>query len=118
MTDIIDITIVKGATFKASWFVKDSAGSPVPLAGYSAKMQIRKQNGTLLFSFSTASEMTITPNDGGVHLHISDEMTKDIDWYLAKYDVFIIAPNQPDDDAYKIVRGNVSVENSVTQIHI
>ena len=43
MTDTIDITIVKGATFKASWFVKDINGSPIPLAGYSAKMQIRKQ---------------------------------------------------------------------------
>ena len=118
MTDTIDITIVKGATFKASWFVKDINGSPIPLAGYSAKMQIRKQNGTLLFSFSTNAEMSITSNDGGVHLHITDEVTKDIDWYLAQYDVFIIAPNQPVDDAYKIVRGNVSVENSVTQINI
>ena len=118
MTDTIDITIVKGATFKASWFVKDINGSTIPLAGYSAKMQIRKQNGTLLFSFSTNAEMSITPNDGGVHLHITDEVTKDIDWYLAQYDVFIIAPNQPVDDAYKIVRGNVSVENSVTQINI
>ena len=36
MTDTIDITIVKGATFKASWFVKDINGSPIPLAGYSA----------------------------------------------------------------------------------
>ena len=117
MTDIIDLQIVKGATFRASWFVKDSSGSPIVLTGYSAKMQIRSTSGTLYYTFTTAYSLSITPNDGGVHLHIQDEITKDIDWGYAQYDVFIIAPNQPEDDAYKIVRGTVSVEKSVTQLN-
>lgn len=118
MTDIIDLQIVKGATFRASWYVKDVNGAVVPLTGYTAKMQIKTASGTLLFTFTTSDALSITPNDGGVHLHIQDEVTKDITWNFAQYDVFIIAPNQPEDDAYKIVRGNVSVEKSVTQIHV
>lgn len=118
MTDTVDLQIIKGATFRASWFVKDAIGNTVVLTGYSAKMQIRSTSGTLYYTFTTADGLSITPNDGGVHLHIQDEVTKDIDWSYAQYDVFIIAPDQPEDDAYKIVRGTVSVEKSVTQIHI
>lgn len=116
MTDTVDITIVKGASFRASFFVKDAVGNPVVLTGYSAKMQIKSSAGVLLLDISTDNSITITPNDGGVHIHLADEVTKDIQWYLAKYDVFIVAPNQPSGDAYKIVKGSVSIETSVTQL--
>ena len=118
MTDIANLQLVKGATLRASWFVKNEEGAPVILTGYSAKMQVKNNAKELLLSVSTDDSLSITPNDGGVHIHLTDEQTKDISWNLATYDVFIIAPEQPSGDAYKIVRGTISVENSETQIHI
>ena len=34
MTDIVNLQLVKGATLRASWFVKNEAGAPVILTGY------------------------------------------------------------------------------------
>lgn len=66
MTDIVNLQIVKGATFRASWFVKDEEGAPVVLTGYSAKMQVNNNAKELLLSISTDDSLTITPNMVGV----------------------------------------------------
>lgn len=70
-----DLTCYQGAAFSKSLLWKDSGGTPVPLAGYTARMQIRRtvdEEGDPILSLTTANgRITLGPGDGEILLEIS-----------------------------------------------
>tara|TARA_B110000503_G_scaffold139083_1_gene226630 strand:- start:212 stop:559 length:348 start_codon:yes stop_codon:yes gene_type:complete len=56
------ITAEQGATFTRTIVWKDSAGVPVDLTGYTARMQVREDY------FSTVAELTLTTANGKITL--------------------------------------------------
>lgn len=73
----------QGATFKRDIFVKDSAGNPWDLTGYSARMQIRQtvDDPSTLLDISTATgEITITAASGLVTIEVPATTTETLSW--------------------------------------
>jgi hypothetical protein len=121
----IDLEINQGATFRASIYYKNTDGTPVPLTGYSAFLQARAGNDntselffelTSTLPYTSYGDITITPLDGGIHLHIPDEVTKEMLWTVGNYDLFVIAPAAPSGDAEKVTQGKITLNKSVTII--
>lgn len=121
----IDLEIDQGATFRASIYYKNPDGTPVPLTGYSAFLQARAGNDntselffelTSTIPYTSYGDITITPLDGGIHLHIPDEVTKEMLWTIGNYDLFIIEPGAPSAGAEKVSKGKIVVNKSVSII--
>lgn len=124
MSDI-DLTIAKGAAYRASFYWKDEVtNSPVNITGWSFKMEIRPfvDSPSVYYTLSTSPSegygvISTTPTLGGIHLHFPDEHTKDFSWPYGVYDLFGIPPDQPEGDASRVVKGRVNISKSVTKIH-
>lgn len=121
----IDLEIDQGATFRASIYYKNPDGTPVDLTGYSAFLQARSGNDnsselffelTSTIPYTSYGDITITPLDGGIHLHIPDEKTKEMLWTIGNYDLFAIAPSAPSGDVEKVTQGKIVLSKSVTII--
>lgn len=104
-----------------TWVDKD--GNPVNLTGYSAKMQIRPSVGssTIYKTLSTSPTegeglIVIDPLEGEFQIKLTDEITAEFEWSYGVYDLFAIAPNAPEGDAYIVVRGRVNLMKSVTKL--
>lgn len=117
----IDLVIKKGATFRASIYYKDINGAVINLANKTAKMQIRSGFGTDsdLFAdlvstepFTSNGDITITANDGGIHLHIPDEVTSTFNYSFGWYDLYVYDTNQPTGDVESVSSGKITFENS------
>jgi hypothetical protein len=120
----IDLEIKQGATFRASIYYKDSSG-PINLVGKTARMQIRAgyDSSTQLYADLTSvppytiyGDISITPIDGGIHLHIPDEVTSSFTWKIGQYDLFVLDENQPSGDVELVSSGKVTLIKSVLAI--
>lgn len=73
MAQVKDISIDQGATYTlvATW--KDSAGSPVDLTGYTARMQMREAHNadSALLSLTDGDGITITAAEGKLEISIA-----------------------------------------------
>lgn len=123
MTEI-NLEIKQGATFRVSIYYKDSNNAVINLTGKSARMQIRAgYSGTDLYADLTSAlpytadgDISITPNDGGIHIHIPDEVTSTFTWKIGQYDLFIIDDDAPSGDVELVSSGKVTCFKSVTVI--
>lgn len=121
----IDLEIKQGATFRASIYYKDSSGAVINLTGKTARMQIRAgyDSSTELYAdltsvspYTAYGDISITPNDGGIHLHIPDEVTSSFTWKVGQYDLFILDEDQPSGDAEIVSSGKITCKKSVIVI--
>jgi hypothetical protein len=87
---IYDITIEQGATFQLSATWKDSAGVPVNLTGYSARMQVRpsyESEETLASLTSAGGNITLGGALGTIIATISATDTQKLNIQEGVYDL-------------------------------
>jgi len=88
----LDLFVEQGATFSYTLTLNDSAGAPVNLTGYTARMQMRRsvQSPDILISLTTANgRLVITPLTGVITMTISATDTAALNFQSAVYDLEI-----------------------------
>jgi hypothetical protein len=60
------IDCYQGASWSETWTWKDAAGVPVPLGGYTARMQWRDRTGAVVMEFSTANGRIVLAAAGDI----------------------------------------------------
>lgn len=116
----LTIEIAAGATFKLSFFVKNSDGSAVDLTGATARMQLRRQytspTAALSLTSSPAAGLSITPLAGRVDIEISESQTRALssssvnDRYV--YDAEVVLPSG---EVLRPLEGTALVSPEVTK---
>lgn len=108
-----NISIRQGAPFAKTFSIEQPEGTPVPLVGYSAKAEMRKDQNSesaLLATFTCAVE---AEGDGTVTISLTSEDTLEID-SPGYYDVFLIADGDPGDQPL-VVEGKAHLNRRVTE---
>lgn len=108
-----DITIEQGATWTLE-LVWKSGGVPVPLAGYTARMQVRKSHSAAdaLLSLSTGAGITLGPADGAIACVALAEQTAAINSRTGVYDLELVAPGGA---VTRLLQGTVTIDPQVTR---
>ena len=104
----------QGATFARSLLVTDSAGDPLDLTGYTARMQIRrdiKRDTTMLSLTTENGRITLGGEAGTIGLYISDEDTATIP-RSGVYDLEIISS---DGTVTRVLKGKFELDLEVTR---
>ncbi len=116
---LYDITIEQGAQFvlPLTWTTRNADGTPgdpVDLTGYTAKMQIRDAEGTVLVDLSTddGGGIVIDGPNGKVTITIDADMTTPLCFDDAAYDLKLI---NTDGVPSRLVKGTVTFSPQVTQ---
>ena len=111
----LDITIEQGATFSLplQWFAADGI-TPIDLTGYTARMQIRKDQGSpVLFDATTANgKIVITAAQGKIVVTMTATESVALDTKAAKYDLEAVSGGGI---VYRVVEGSVTITPSITQ---
>lgn len=111
-----DLRIEQGATFdRLLTWTQD--GVPVPLAGLSARLQVRKTVGAadppLLALTSPDGGITLT-DPGEIRLSLTAEETAALAFASAVYDLEIVSPTTPE-TVVRLLQGKVLVSPEVTR---
>ena len=115
MAATYDFEIEQGADLDKTFTWKDSAGAPVSLVGYTARMQVRKNISApeVLLSLTTEnSRISIDGAAGQVILHVDAATTSAITWTSGVYDIELISGAGK---VFRLVRGTVTVSKEVTR---
>lgn len=123
--------VVRGATWEDEFTYTDTAGAPIDLTGYEARMQVRTIAGqygattttTLVLELSTANgQLSIpTPTDGQVLLAVSAEDTWLLNPSNAKkvklvYSLELFVPAGVDPEyVIPLVKGSITVQGETTR---
>jgi hypothetical protein len=110
-----DITIEQGATFQLSLLWEDSAGDPVNVTGYSARMQVREKytsTTTLLSLTSVAGDIVLGGAAGTIVVTASATATAAIDEKRGVYDLEMVSPSGT---VTRLIRGCVTITPEVTR---
>lgn len=115
MTAEYDLTIRQGATFTQSLIWKDSAGVPVDLTGYIARMQIRQgicASDVIVELTTENGRITLGGDDGSIALEISADTTAEITEGCGVYDLEL---ESSDGFVTALIAGAVTFEREVTR---
>jgi hypothetical protein len=111
-----DIIIEQGATFRRVITWKDSAGVPINLTGWSAKMQVRERvrDGDVVLECSTANgRITLGGTAGTITIVAQDEVTALLpEMPKAVYDLELISGGG---EVTRLLRGQVEIAPEVTR---
>lgn len=110
-----DFEIEQGTTLLKPIVWKDSAGVPVNLTGYTARMQVRQSTSAadvLLELSTTNSRISITPLTGTVTLIFTPEVTSAITWRRGKYDLELTSA---DGTVTRLIEGEITVSKEITR---
>lgn len=112
----LDLQIVQGATFSERFNWQDSKGTPIPLTGKTAKLQIKFEEDCedSFIELTTENNRIFLddPNPGDILLTISSTDTAGLSFNTAVYDLEIVDPSGVVDN---ILWGNVSLRRNVTR---
>ena len=112
----LDLQIVQGATFSERFNWQDSKGTPIPLAGKTARLQIKFEEDCedSFIELTTENNRIFLddPNSGDILLTISSTDTTGLSFNTAVYDLEIVDPSGVVDN---ILWGNVSLRRNVTR---
>jgi hypothetical protein len=109
-----DIVIEQGATFSLPVVWKDSAGDPIDLTGWSARMQIRKSKratDVLHEATSTGGDIVLGDAAGTIVVTIEATDTAAFTWKRGVYDLELIDGTT----VYRLLEGAVEVSPEVTR---
>lgn len=102
-----NLTIEQKATFKVRLTYKNALKKPINLTGFSAHMQIRDANGTLITDLSTTNgKIVLTPVSGIIDLIIPASETTAMTFTTGLYDLKLIAP---DTTETRLLQGKVTL---------
>lgn len=110
-----DILIEQGATFQLDLVYKDSAGAPIDVSGYTARMQVRRTYDapTALLSLTTENNcITLGGAAGTVVVKAPATATDNLPAKTGVYDLELISPSG---DVTRLIRGAVSISPEVTK---
>jgi hypothetical protein len=110
-----NLVIEQGSTFRQVFYWKNSDETPINLSGYTAKLQMRpSQSSTnILLELSTENGgITLTELDGKIELYLAANVTKNLTWSTAVYDLEL---TQSETEVHKLVRGGVSITKEITR---
>jgi hypothetical protein len=115
----LDMEIVQGATFLVNLEWQTATGTPIDLAGYTARMQIRADHtaSTVLIELTTVNNRISlnTPTTGGIQLKITAADAEAITWSSGVYDLELIHTVGAEQVVDNILYGNVTVRKNVTR---
>lgn len=112
---ILDFEVEQGATFEHQLTWLDRDGNPVPLDGYTARMQVREKitSEEVLVELTTENGMiTLGGQDGTIDIEIPDEVTETFTWKKGVYDLEL---ESPAGKVTRLVKGKVTVDPEVTR---
>lgn len=102
------ITIEQGTTWDPVLTLRDT-----DLTGYTARMQIRTDDGQLLEELTTGNgRITIDGPAGQIRLLLTDTETSAYEWEQGVYDLELVSPGGHVD---RLVQGTVTVDPEVTR---
>lgn len=112
-----NFTIEQGATFDRTLEWKDAADVPIPLAGLTARMQIRAKAGdaTVLATLTTENGGIVLTDPGQIALHRSALETALLAFKTAVYDLEIVDPGGPEEVVTRLLQGTVTLSPEVTK---
>lgn len=110
-----DILIEQGATFRMSATWKDSAGAPVNITGYTARMQVRRRynDPTILLNFSTTNGAIVLGGSAGtITITGAATVTDDVAARTGVYDLELVSA---DGTVTRLLEGGVTISPEVTR---
>jgi hypothetical protein len=87
-----DIEIYQGGTFSEVWTWTDSSGTAINVTGYSAAMDIRTSDGTLLIDVGASGTLALGGSAGTVTVTIPATVTDDLTPGHYGWDIFLTSP--------------------------
>lgn len=120
----VDLYIEQGATFRRTWRWSErledgTAGSPIDLTGWMARMQIRRTQGSpAVISLSTFAISPAVPGItlggalGTISVHMTDDQTDLLTPKTALYDLELESPSG---DVHRFLQGKITVDPNITQ---
>lgn len=111
----LPIVILQGATFLQS-FVWKSAGNPLDLTGFKARMQVRRNpraDSAYLTLTTENGGITLGGEAGSIQLYISDEDTAALSFGSAVYDLELETPHG---NVMRLLEGTVTLSREVTRL--
>ena len=110
---VYDITIEQGATFTLSATWKDSAGAPVNLTGYSARMQVRSnyESEEVLVSLVSPTNITLGGALGTILATISATDTQKLSIQEGVYDLELELSGV----VTRLLQGRATISREVTR---
>jgi hypothetical protein len=116
ISGIYNITVEQGSTYKLALYWLNSANSPINMAGYSAKMQIRSSTGSsvvlLELDSSDSDQIQIYETQGAINLTIGYEQTALLPPSVAVYDLEV---KSAENVVTKLIKGRCRIEGEVTR---
>lgn len=110
-----DFEIEQGTTFVLAFSWKDEAGTPIPLTGYTARMQVRHSVSAeeVLLDLTTENDrLVIDELNGRVTIVLDPVVTAAITWRKGMYDLELVSPTG---GVKRLVEGAVTVSREVTR---
>lgn len=119
MSAIYNFEIDQGETFlEAYQWLKDD-GSPVAVANYTAKLDIKESidSTTALLSLTSGGaspDITLDSSNGFIEVLITSAVTAGLDFIVGVYDLMML--NNTTGDVVMLLQGNVALNKRVTQL--
>lgn len=110
-----DILIEQGATFQLNLVYKDSAGVPIDVSGYTARMQVRRTYDapTALLNLTTENgAITLGGVAGTLVVEAAEALTTGLPAKPAVYDLELISPAGV---VVRLIRGAATISPEVTK---
>lgn len=110
-----NFTIEQGTTFTVSFAYRDSAGAPINLNGYVARMHARQplESSRTLINATTANGLlVITAVTGTITLNLTATQTAALSFTTARYDLEI---ESPAGIVTRLVEGTITLSKEVTR---
>tara|TARA_Y100000592_G_scaffold65876_1_gene102436 strand:+ start:322 stop:735 length:414 start_codon:yes stop_codon:yes gene_type:complete len=125
-------TIEQGATTDFEIVYKDSAGNPIDLSGYQARMHLRKSadeattylvlssslqaDGTgLNLSGSGGLTATKPPTSGSIGIYVSHATSSNLSFTDAVYDLEIVSSSGDSATVTRLIQGKIKLSKEVTK---
>lgn len=112
-----DITVLQGASFALPMQYADDTGTPVNLAGYTAKMQVRpaKASPTVLVELSTANGKLVITDAAAGKLRAALTATETAALSPNPKGVYDVLLTRPDGVVIRLLEGALIVDGGVTR---
>lgn len=115
MAATYNMTIDQGTTVSIDFQYRTSAGVPIPLTSYTARMQARPTQSsavTVMDATTTNGQLVVTGATGTVTLALTATQSAALDFDRAVYDIEIVSPAGV---VTRLVQGTVTLSREVTR---
>lgn len=111
-----NLTIEQGATFQLNLLWKTSAGTPIDLTGYTARMQVRRKHDadTAMLNLTTENSAIVLGGAAGtIAITAAATLTDDLTGKVAVYDLELVSAGGV---VTRLIEGCVTISPEVTRV--